>query len=119
MEVALDYALQCSPDHPWVAEHPEWYHHRPDGTIACAENPPKIYQDIYPLNFWPGTEADRVAMWEACKEILDYWISLGVRIFRVDNPHTKPMAFWEWVIAEVQADQPDVLFLTEAFTRPK
>ncbi len=119
MEIALDYALQCSPDHPWVAEHPEWYHHRPDGTIACAENPPKIYQDIYPLNFWPPTDSDRVALWHACKEILDYWISLGVRIFRVDNPHTKPMAFWEWVIAQVQKDRPDVLFLSEAFTRPK
>ncbi len=119
MEMALDYALQCSPDHPWVTEHPEWYHHRPDGTIACAENPPKIYQDIYPLNFWPPTESDRVALWNACKEILDFWISLGVRIFRVDNPHTKPMAFWEWVISEVQKDRPDVLFLSEAFTRPK
>jgi starch synthase (maltosyl-transferring) len=119
MEVALDYALQCSPDHPWVTEHPEWYHHRPDGTIACAENPPKIYQDIYPLNFWPPAESDRVAMWNACKDILDYWISLGVRIFRVDNPHTKPIAFWEWVIAEVQKHEPDVLFLSEAFTRPK
>jgi starch synthase (maltosyl-transferring) len=119
MEVALDYALQCSPDHPWVLEHPEWFHHRPDGTIACAENPPKVYQDIYPLNFWPPTERDRVAMWEACKGILDYWISLGVRIFRVDNPHTKPIAFWEWVIAEVQKDHPDVVFLAEAFTRPR
>jgi starch synthase (maltosyl-transferring) len=118
MELALDYALQCSPDHPWVTEHPEWFHHRPDGTIACAENPPKIYQDIYPLNFWPEREEDRLAMWNACKEILDHWISFGVRIFRVDNPHTKPMAFWEWVIAEVQAEHPDVLFLAEAFTRP-
>jgi starch synthase (maltosyl-transferring) len=118
MELALDYALQCSPDHPWVTEHPEWFHHRPDGTIACAENPPKIYQDIYPLNFWPEREKDRQAMWNACKEIFDHWISFGVRIFRVDNPHTKPMAFWEWVIAEVQAEHPDVLFLAEAFTRP-
>jgi starch synthase (maltosyl-transferring) len=119
MEIALDYALQCSPDHPWVTEHPEWYHHRPDGTIACAENPPKVYQDIYPLNFWPAGDPDRIAMWNACKEILDYWISLGVRIFRVDNPHTKPIAFWEWVISEVQKDHSDVLFLSEAFTRPK
>ncbi|HWE54461.1 MAG TPA: maltotransferase domain-containing protein [Acidimicrobiales bacterium] len=118
MELALDYALQCSPDHPWVHEHPEWFHHRPDGTIACAENPPKIYQDIYPLNFWPEREKDRVAMWSACKQILDHWISFGVRIFRVDNPHTKPMAFWEWVIEQVQAEHPDVLFLAEAFTRP-
>jgi starch synthase (maltosyl-transferring) len=119
MEIALDYALQCSPDHPWAVEHPEWFHHRADGTIACAENPPKIYQDIYPINFWPEEEADRRALWDACKEILDYWISLGVRIFRVDNPHTKPVAFWEWLIASVQAENPDVLFLAEAFTRPK
>jgi hypothetical protein len=99
MEIALDYALQCSPDHPWVTEHPEWFHHRADGTIACAENPPKIYQDIYPLNFWPPAESDREAMWAACKHIFDHWIAQGVRVFRVDNPHTKPMAFWEWVIA--------------------
>jgi starch synthase (maltosyl-transferring) len=119
MEIALDYALQCSPDHPWVQEHPEWFHHRPDGSIACAENPPKVYQDIYPINFWPAREGDRVALWQACKNILDYWISLGVAIFRVDNPHTKPVAFWEWVIEAVQADHPEVLFLSEAFTRPK
>lgn len=118
MELALDYALQCSPDHPWVQEHPDWFHHRPDGTIACAENPPKIYQDIYPLNFWPEPKKRRVAMWNACKEILDHWISFGVRIFRVDNPHTKPIAFWEWVIEAVQTEHPDVIFLAEAFTRP-
>ena len=119
MEVALDYALQCSPDHPWVTEHPEWFHHRPDGTIACAENPPKIYQDIYPLNFWPERESDRLAMWNACKAILDHWIARGVRIFRVDNPHTKPVAFWHWVIAEIRSEHPDIIFLAEAFTRPK
>ncbi len=119
MEIALDYALQCSPDHPWVTEHPEWFHHRPDGTIAYAENPPKKYQDIYPINFWPDKEVDRKALWQACKEVLDFWIAKGVRIFRVDNPHTKPMAFWEWCLAEVQAEHPDVLFLAEAFTRPK
>jgi starch synthase (maltosyl-transferring) len=119
MEVALDYALQCSPDHPWVSEHPEWFHHRPDGTIACAENPPKIYQDIYPLNFWPHEESDRLALWEACRNIFEHWISCGVRIFRVDNPHTKPIAFWEWVIASVKATHPEVIFLAEAFTRPK
>ncbi len=119
MEIALDYALQCSPDHPWVTEHPEWFHHRPDGTIAYAENPPKKYQDIYPFNFWPPEDADREALWEACKEILDFWIVKGVRIFRVDNPHTKPMAFWEWCIAAVQEEHPDVVFLAEAFTRPK
>ena len=119
MEIALDYALQCSPDHPWVREHPQWFHHRADGTIACAENPPKVYQDIYPLNFWPPTEKERRAMWKACKGILDYWIAQGVRIFRVDNPHTKPMAFWQWLIAEIQKSDPEIIFLAEAFTRPK
>jgi starch synthase (maltosyl-transferring) len=119
MEVALDYALQCSPDHPWVHEHPEWFHHRPDGSIACAENPPKVYQDIYPINFWPAAESDRAALWEECKGILDYWIARGVAIFRVDNPHTKPIAFWEWLIGAAKAEHPEVLFLSEAFTRPK
>jgi starch synthase (maltosyl-transferring) len=119
MEIALDYALQCSPDHPWVTEHPEWFHHRADGSIAYAENPPKKYQDIYPINFWPERDSDRIALWRACKEILDYWIGKGVRIFRVDNPHTKPIAFWEWVIPAVQSEHPDVLFLAEAFTRPR
>jgi starch synthase (maltosyl-transferring) len=119
LEIALDYALQCSPDHPWVKEHPEWFNHRPDGTIAYAENPPKKYQDIYPINFWPEDEADRVALWEACKGVLDYWIEHGIRIFRVDNPHTKPTAFWAWCIAAIQKEHPDVLFLAEAFTRPK
>ena len=119
MEVALDYALQCSPDHPWVSEHPEWFHHRPDGTIKYAENPPKKYQDIYPLNMWPADDGDRRALWEACREILEFWIGHGVRIFRVDNPHTKPFAFWEWVIREIQSAHPDSVFLAEAFTRPK
>jgi starch synthase (maltosyl-transferring) len=119
MEVALDYALQCSPEHPWLKEHPEWFHHRPDGTIKYAENPPKKYQDIYPLNMWPDDPADRTALWQACKDILEFWIGHGIRIFRVDNPHTKPFPFWEWVIAEIQRDNPDVLFLAEAFTRPK
>jgi starch synthase (maltosyl-transferring) len=128
MEVALDYALQCSPEHPWLKEHPEWFHHRPDGTIKYAENPPKKYQDIYPLNMWPApgpgvsperAEADRTALWEACLDIFFFWIGHGIRIFRVDNPHTKPFAFWEWAIAEVQRQYPDVLFLAEAFTRPK
>jgi len=119
MEIALDYALQCSPDHPWVKEHPEWFHHRPDGTIKYAENPPKKYQDIYPINFWPEQEKDRKALWQACKAIFDHWIDQGVRIFRVDNPHTKPTAFWAWVIPAVQEKHPDVLFLAEAFTRPK
>ena len=119
MEIALDYALQCSPDHPWVSEHPEWFHHRPDGSIAFAENPPKRYEDIYPINFWPAKEADRVALWEACRDIFLHWIDRGVRIFRVDNPHTKPLAFWEWVIPEVRDRHPETIFLAEAFTRPK
>ncbi len=119
MEIALDYALQCSPDHPWVKEHPAWFHHRPDGSIKYAENPPKKYQDIYPINFWPEGEGEQEALWQACKDIVDYWIGHGVRIFRVDNPHTKPLAFWEWMIPAIQRDHPDVLFLAEAFTRPK
>jgi starch synthase (maltosyl-transferring) len=116
VEIALDYALQCSPDHPWVKEHPDWFHVRPDGTIAHAENPPKKYQDIYPLNFWCE---DRKNLWNACRDIFLFWIGHGIRIFRVDNPHTKPFPFWEWVIGEIQAAHPDVLFLSEAFARPK
>ncbi|MFL5616062.1 MAG: alpha-1,4-glucan--maltose-1-phosphate maltosyltransferase [Gemmatimonadaceae bacterium] len=116
LEIALDYALQCSPDHPWVKEHPDWFHIRPDGTIKYAENPPKKYQDIYPINFWCE---DRQNLWNACRDIFFYWIARGVKVFRVDNPHTKPLAFWEWAIAEVQRDYPDVLFFAEAFTRPK
>ncbi|HET9983461.1 MAG TPA: alpha-1,4-glucan--maltose-1-phosphate maltosyltransferase [Longimicrobiales bacterium] len=114
--VALDYALQCSPDHPWVREHPEWFFVRPDGTIKYAENPPKKYEDIYPLNFWCD---DRQGLWDACRDVLLFWIAHGVRVFRVDNPHTKPFAFWEWIIAEVHRRHPDVVFLAEAFTRPK
>jgi starch synthase (maltosyl-transferring) len=116
MEIALDLAFQCTPDHPWVTSHPEWFLHRPDGTIQYAENPPKKYQDIVPVDF---ETADWVALWEELKRVVLYWIGLGIRIFRVDNPHTKPFAFWEWLIAEVQAAHPDVLFLAEAFTRPK
>ena len=116
VEVALDYALQCSPDHPWLKEHPEWFFIRPDGTIKYAENPPKKYQDIYPLNFWCE---QREALWQACKEIVLFWAARGVTIFRVDNPHTKALAFWEWLIAEVHRTHPEVLFLAEAFTRPK
>ena len=116
MEVALDYALQCSPDHPWVKEHPDWFHVRPDGSIRYAENPPKKYQDIYPLDFWCD---DRGALWSACRDVLTYWIEHGVKIFRVDNPHTKALAFWEWVIGEIQSRHPDVIFFAEAFTRPK
>jgi starch synthase (maltosyl-transferring) len=118
MEIALDYALQVSPDHPWVAAHPEWFHQLPDGTIQYAENPPKKYQDIYPINFWPARERDRKALWNACFEILERWIAVGVRAFRVDNPHTKPLPFWEWLIERAQHDHPDVVFLAEAFTAP-
>ena len=116
LEVALDYALQCSPDHPWVKEHPDWFHIRPDGSIAYAENPPKKYQDIYPLNFWCD---DRENLWNACRDIFLFWIGHGVKTFRVDNPHTKAFAFWEWCIAEVQREHPDAIFFAEAFTRPK
>ena len=119
MEVALDYALQCSPDHPWVRDHPEWFRQRPDGSIRYAENPPKKYQDIHPIEFWPAKEKDRVALWTACRDVLEHWIGHGVRIFRVDNPHTKPFAFWDWVIGDIHSRHPDVLFLAEAFTRPK
>jgi starch synthase (maltosyl-transferring) len=116
LELALDIAFQCSPDHPWVREHPEWFLHRPDGSIRYAENPPKRYQDIYPLDF--ETEASP-ALWEELKAVFLYWIEEDVRIFRVDNPHTKPFAFWEWLITEVKREHPDVIFLSEAFTRPK
>lgn len=116
IEISLDYALQCSPDHPWVKQHPDWFHVRPDGSIQYAENPPKKYQDIYPINFWC---ADRQNLWNACRDVLLHWVNHGVKNFRVDNPHTKAFAFWEWVIAEVQRDHPDVIFFAEAFTRPK
>ena len=116
LEVALDFAIQCSPDHPWVAEHPEWFFHRPDGTIKYAENPPKKYQDIYPLNF-QGEGAQ--ALWEEMRRILEFWIGHGVSTFRVDNPHTKPVKFWEWLIRTIKDAHPEVVFLAEAFTRPK
>lgn len=116
IEVALDLAFQCSPDHPWVKEHPEWFLHRPDGSIQYAENPPKKYQDIYPLNFEsPGWRS----LWEALRGVALFWANQGARIFRVDNPHTKPFAFWEWMIRSVKARFPEVIFLAEAFTRPK
>ncbi|MFJ7115787.1 alpha-1,4-glucan--maltose-1-phosphate maltosyltransferase [Streptomyces albogriseolus] len=114
MEVALDFALQCSPDHPWVHKHPEWFHHRPDGSIAYAENPPKKYQDIYPVAF----DADMDGLVAETCRILRHWMDAGVRIFRVDNPHTKPVVFWERVIGEINRTDPDVIFLAEAFTRP-
>ncbi len=115
LEIALDYALQCSPDHPWLREHPDWFFIQPDGSIRHAENPPKTYEDIYPPNFWCD---DRQGLWNACRDIFRFWIARGVRIFRVDNPHTKPFAFWEWVLADIRREHPDVVFLAEAFTRP-
>jgi starch synthase (maltosyl-transferring) len=114
LEVALDLALQCAPDHPWVKEHPEWFTTRPDGQIAYAENPPKKYQDIYPLNFDNDPKGIRAEI----LRIVLHWVGFGVKVFRVDNPHTKPVAFWEWLIAQVKQVEPDVLFLAEAFTRP-
>jgi starch synthase (maltosyl-transferring) len=116
MEVALDVAFQCSPDHPYVRDHPEWFRRRPDGSVQYAENPPKKYEDIYPFDF--ESPAWR-ALWDELLSIFTFWIGHGVRAFRVDNPHTKPFAFWEWLIAEVRRDHPDVIFLSEAFTRPK
>ncbi len=115
LEIALDIAFQCSPDHPWVSEHPEWFRHRPDGTIQYAENPPKKYQDIVPLDF--ETE-DPEGLWATLKGVFDHWIAEGIRIFRVDNPHTKSFPFWDWVIPEIRNDHPDVIMLAEAFTRP-
>jgi len=114
IEVALDLALQCSPDHPWVTEHPEWFTTLPDGSIAYAENPPKKYQDIYPINF----DRDPAGLYAEVLRIVKHWIAVGVNIFRVDNPHTKPLEFWEWLIGEINAEFPDVVFLAEAFTRP-
>jgi starch synthase (maltosyl-transferring) len=114
IEVALDLAIQCSADHPWLEEHPEWFNRRPDGTLKYAENPPKRYQDIYNVNF---DSEDWRALWEALLELVLVWVDRGVRIFRVDNPHTKPLPFWEWLIAEVRSQSPDVIFLSEAFTR--
>jgi starch synthase (maltosyl-transferring) len=116
VELALDMAFQASPDHPFVREHPEWFQRRPDGTIQYAENPPKKYQDIYPFHFESDHWRD---LWDALRQTFDYWIAEGVRTFRVDNPHTKPLPFWEWVIREIKKTHPDVIFLAEAFTRPK
>jgi starch synthase (maltosyl-transferring) len=116
MEVALDLAIQASPDHPWVREHPDWFYIRPDGSIKYAENPPKKYEDIYPVNF---NNPDWRNLWEELKRIVHFWIDQGVTTFRVDNPHTKPTVFWEWLIAEVQKTHPETVFLSEAFTRPK
>ncbi|MEP7040600.1 MAG: alpha-1,4-glucan--maltose-1-phosphate maltosyltransferase [Chloroflexota bacterium] len=119
LEVALDLALQASPDHPWVKQHPEWFRHAADGTIMYAENPPKRYEDIYPFDFGGAGAADREALWRAWLEVVMTWVQRGIRIFRVDNPHTKPVAFWGWLIAQVQAFDPSVIFLAEAYTTPK
>ena len=116
LQVALDIAFQASPDHPWVREHPEWFKHRPDGSIKYAENPPKKYQDIYPLDF---DSRDWFGLWQELRDVFLFWISHGVTIFRVDNPHTKAFRFWEWCIAEIKRDHPEAIFLAEAFTRPK
>jgi starch synthase (maltosyl-transferring) len=115
LEIAIDFAIQCSPDHPWLKEHPDWFHRRPDGTLKYAENPPKRYQDIYNVNFecedWQG-------LWQALRDVVLFWVERGVKVFRVDNPHTKPVPFWEWLIRGVRALDPEVVFLSEAFTRP-
>jgi starch synthase (maltosyl-transferring) len=116
MEVALDFAIQCSPDHPWLTQHPEWFKRRPDGSIQYAENPPKKYEDIVTPDFY-GTGSEE--LWRALRDVVLFWVRQGVRIFRVDNPHTKPFPFWEWLIREIQSVDPNVIFLSEAFTRPK
>ena len=116
IEIALDIAYQCSPDHPYVKEHPEWFHWRPDGTIQYAENPPKKYEDVLPINF---ENENWKELWEELKSIIVFWMDKGVRIFRIDNPHTKPFPFWEWLIKEIKKDHPEIIFLAEAFTRPK
>jgi starch synthase (maltosyl-transferring) len=116
IEVAMDLAIQCSPDHPWVREHPEWFRRRPDGSVQYAENPPKKYEDIFPIDF--ETPA-REALWNELASVVFFWMDQGVRIFRVDNPHTKAFPFWEWLIAKVRAKHPEAIFLAEAFTRPK
>ncbi|MBN8898308.1 MAG: alpha-1,4-glucan--maltose-1-phosphate maltosyltransferase, partial [Rhodospirillales bacterium] len=117
LEIALDFAIQCSPDHPWLKQHPDWFRYRPDGSIRYAENPPKKYEDIVNPDFY--AEAAMPSLWLALRDVILFWIDQGVRTFRVDNPHTKPLPFWHWMIGSVQARHPDVLFLSEAFTRPK
>ncbi len=119
MEMALDIAIQASPDHPYVTQHPDWFRHSPDGSIKYAENPPKKYQDIYPVDFAGEDAASREALWHEWKRVFTVWIERGVKIFRVDNPHTKPIPFWAWLIAEIHRNHPDVIFLSEAFTKPK
>jgi starch synthase (maltosyl-transferring) len=119
MELAIDLAIQASPDHPYVTTNPQWFRHSPDGTIKYAENPPKKYQDIYPVAFDDEDASAREALWLEWKRVFDVWIERGVRIFRVDNPHTKPIPFWAWLIREIQRDHPETIFLSEAFTKPK
>ena len=116
IEIAMDYALQAAPDHPWVKEHPKWFKWRPDGTVQYAENPPKKYQDILPI-YWESE--DYKNLWKECLSTLLYWIDCGINVFRVDNPHTKPFYFWNWIITQVKAKHPDIIFLAEAFTAPK
>ncbi len=116
IDIAIDIAFQCAPDHPYVKGHPEWFTWRPDGTVQYAENPPKKYQDIYPFNF---ESDDWMALWQELKSVFDFWIDQGVTVFRVDNPHTKPFPFWEWLVTEIKTEHPEVIFLAEAFTRPK
>ncbi len=117
LEVAIDFAIQCAPDHPWVKQHKDWFRWRPDGSIRYAENPPKKYEDIVNPDFYG--EASFPAVWTALRDVVQFWVDQGVRIFRVDNPHTKPLPFWQWMVADIQGRNPDVLFLAEAFTRPK
>lgn len=117
LEIALDFAIQCAPDHPWLREHPEWFDWRPDGTIKYAENPPKKYEDIVNVDFY--ADGATPSLWAALRDVVAFWVEQGVRIFRVDNPHTKPLAFWAWMIADIRSRNPDVMFLAEAFTRPK
>lgn len=121
MEIALDFAIQCSPDHPWLAQHPDWFSWRPDGSMRYAENPPKKYEDIVNVSFYGGQNrrSRKLGLWRALRDVVLFWVNHGVRIFRVDNPHTKPLPFWQWLICEVHAKHPDVIFLSEAFTRPK
>ncbi len=116
LEIALDYAIQCSPDHPWLKQHPDWFRWRPDGTVRYAENPPKKYEDIVNVDFFAPAAIPE--LWTALRDVVRFWIDQGVRIFRVDNPHTKPLPFWQWLIADIHASMPDVIFLAEAFTRP-
>ncbi|MFA7670005.1 MAG: alpha-amylase family glycosyl hydrolase, partial [Burkholderiaceae bacterium] len=120
MEVALDFAIQCSPDHPWLRDHPDWFNWRADGSLKHAENPPKRYEDIVTPDFYsPGASTSRqAALWRALRDIVLFWVHQGVQIFRVDNPHTKPLPFWQWMLREVRSRHPDILFLSEAFTRP-